>query len=89
MERSRLKLYNTPLHKFAEGSAVTEGVIELIMSFGKNPVKVTTIVNFIIVDQPSFYNAVLGRPTLYAIKAITLIYHYALKFLTKAIVGVL
>lgn len=53
------------------------------MSFVKSSTKVTIIVNFIVVDQPSFYDTILGRSTLYAIKATTSIYHYALKFLTR------
>ena len=58
------------------------------MSFGKSPTKVTIMVNFIVVDQPSSYNVVLGRPTLYALKATTSIYQYTLKFPTEARVGV-
>ena len=46
------------------------------------------MVNFIVVDQLSSCNTVLGRPTLYALKATTSIYHYALKFPTEAGVGV-
>ena len=88
LERSQLKPYTTPLHGFAEGSVVPEGVIELTVSFGKSPTKVTTMVNFIVVDQPSSYNVVLGRPTLYALKATTSIYHYTLKFPTEVGIGV-
>ena len=89
IERSQLKPYTTPLHGFAGGSVILEGVIELILSFEKIPTKVTTMVNFIVLNQPSSYNVVLGRPTLYALKATTSIYHYTLKFPTEAGVGVM
>lgn len=84
LEISQLKPYTTPVHRFIGGSIVPEGVIGFTMSFEKSPTKVTTIVNSIIVDQPSSYNDVLRSLTLYTIKAITLIYHYAFKFPTKA-----
>ena len=87
LERSQLKPYTTSLHGFAGGSVVPEGVIELLLSFRKSPTKVTTIVNFIVVDQSSSYNVVLGRLTLYAIKGTTSIYHYALKFQLKLELG--
>ena len=83
LEISRVKPYTTPLYGFAGGSVVPEGVIEFTVSFGKSPTKVTTMVNFIMVDQSSSYNVVLGRLTLYVIKATTSIYHYALKFQLK------
>lgn len=50
LERLRLKPYATPLHGFVRGSIVSKGVIKITVSFGKSPTKVTTIVNFIIVD---------------------------------------
>ena len=87
LERSRVKPYTTPFHGLAGGSVVPEGVIELLLSFRKSPTKVTTIVNFIVVDQSSSYNVVLGRLTLYAIKGTTSIYHYALKFQLKLELG--
>ena len=68
LERSQLMPYITLSHGFAGGSVILEGMIELVVSFGKNPTKVTSIVQFIVVDQPSAYNSVLGRLTLYAIK---------------------
>ncbi|XP_024037019.1 uncharacterized protein LOC127898886 [Citrus sinensis] len=88
LERSQLKPYTTPLHGFARGSVVLEGVIELTVSFEKSPTKVATMVNFNVVYQRSSYNTILERPTLYALKVTTSIYHYTLKFPTEARVGV-
>ena len=42
-----------------------------------------------VVKGRSSYNAILGRPTLVAMKAITSIYHLCLKFPTPGGVGVL
>ena len=60
LERSQLMPYTTQLHGFAGGSVIPEGMIELAVSFGKTPTKVTSMVRFIVVDQPSAYNSVLG-----------------------------
>ena len=38
--------------------------------------------NFMVVKGRSSYNAILGRPTLVAMKAVISIYHLCLKFLT-------
>ncbi|GFY99885.1 hypothetical protein Acr_13g0012850 [Actinidia rufa] len=43
--------------------------------------------DFIVVDCPSPYNAILGRPTLGGIKAITSTYHLKLKFPTPTGIG--
>ncbi|XP_065004140.1 uncharacterized protein LOC135636379 [Musa acuminata AAA Group] len=43
---------------------------------------------FMVVDLPSAYNAILGRPTLNKLKAVVSTYHRAIKFLTLARVEV-
>ena len=44
-------------------------------------------VRFLIVDAPSAYNMLLGRPSLNAIKAIPSVYHMMIKFPTVSGVG--
>ena len=44
--------------------------------------RVTRMVEFIIVDQPSVYNITLGKPTLNALKTVVSTYQLAIKFLT-------
>ncbi|GFZ05117.1 hypothetical protein Acr_17g0006890 [Actinidia rufa] len=52
------------------------------------PVAQTTVwQDFIVVDCPSPYNAILGRPTLGGIKAITSTYHLKMKFPTLTGIG--
>ena len=46
------------------------------------------MVEFIIVDRPSVYNVILGRPTLNESKAVVSIYHLAMKFPTEGGIGV-
>ena len=43
--------------------------------------------DFLIIDQPSAFNVVLGRPSLRELKAITSIYHLLMKFPMRHGVG--
>ena len=45
------------------------------------------MVNFLVINQPSAFNAVLGRLSLKALKAITSMYHLLIKFPTPSSVG--
>ena len=40
---------------------------------------VTMMVEFIVVDRPSVYNVILGRPTLNVLKVVVSTYHLAMK----------
>lgn len=46
------------------------------------------MVEFIIVDKPSVYNIIIGRPTLNALDAVVSTYHMAMKFPTLTEVGI-
>ncbi|GMN42449.1 hypothetical protein TIFTF001_011665 [Ficus carica] len=52
------------------------------------PKKATKMVEFIVVDRPSVYNVILGRPTLNALKAVVSTYHLAMKFPINDGIGV-
>ena len=47
----------------------------------------TTTARFLVVDAPSTYNMLLGRPSLKVIKAIPSAYHMMIKFPTTSRVG--
>ena len=47
----------------------------------------TKDVNFLVVDCSSFYNTIIGRPTLNSWKAVTSTYHLSVKFPTEHEVG--
>ena len=63
------------------------GVITLPLTVGEYPRESYVMADFLVIDQPSPFNAVLGRPALKALKAITSIYHLLLKFPTPNRVG--
>ena len=58
-----------------------------MLTLGDPPCQATTVVKFLIVDAPSAYNMLLGRPSLNAIKAIPSAYHMMIKFPTTGGVG--
>ena len=63
------------------------GSIQLVLTLGDPPCQVTTTTRFLVVDAPSAYNMLLGRPSLNAIKAIPSAYHVMIKFPTISRVG--
>ena len=58
-----------------------------MLTLGDPPCQATTAVKFLIVDAPSAYNMLLGRPSPNAIKAIPSAYHMMIKFPTTGGVG--
>ena len=58
------------------------GVITLPMTVGEYPRQSCVMANFLVINQPPAFNAVLGGPSLRALKAITSIYHLLMKFPT-------
>ena len=63
------------------------GSIQLVLTLGEPPCQATTTARFLIVDAPSAYNMLLGRPSLNAIRAIPSAYHMIIKFPTVNGVG--
>ncbi|GFY91230.1 hypothetical protein Acr_07g0014260 [Actinidia rufa] len=63
------------------------GWINLPITLGTEPHQTTVWQDFIVVDCPSPYNAILGRPMLGIIKAITSTYHLKMKFPTLTGIG--
>ncbi|GFY98929.1 hypothetical protein Acr_13g0003300 [Actinidia rufa] len=63
------------------------GWINLPITLGTEPQQTTVWQDFIVVDCPSPYNSILGRPTLGRIKAITSTYHLKMKFPTLTGIG--
>ena len=56
-----------------------KGIISLSVTTGTYHAQVTKYINFPIVDCPSSYNVILGRPTLNRLKAATLMYYLKVK----------
>ncbi|KAL5578025.1 hypothetical protein UlMin_019724 [Ulmus minor] len=63
------------LYGFTGDSVSSEGVLNLPIELGTHPCQHIQSVNFVVVDCPSSYNAIIRRPTLNAIRAVTSTYH--------------
>ena len=80
--REKLKPVNTHLRGFSREKVLPLGIIQLVLTLGDPSCQATMTVRFLIVDAPSAYNMLLGRPSLNAIKAISSAYHMVIKFPT-------
>ena len=85
--REKLEPVNTHLRGFSGEKVLPLGSIQLVLTLGEPPCQATTTARFLIVDAPSAYNMLLGRPFLNAIKAIPSAYHMIIKFPTIHGVG--
>ncbi|XP_074557051.1 uncharacterized protein LOC141813040 [Curcuma longa] len=70
----------TSLFGFTGNEVQPLGQITLAISLGEESLRRTRRVPFTIVDAPSAYNVILGRPTLSAFSAVVSTYHQKMKF---------
>ena len=87
IEREKLEPINTHMRGFSGEKVLPLGSIQLVLTLGDSPCQTTTTTRFLIVDAPSAYNMLLGRPSLNVIKAIPSVYHMMIKFPTVNRVG--
>ncbi|XP_050258795.1 uncharacterized protein LOC126703759 [Quercus robur] len=85
--RDQLRPVNSPLVGFGGMKVQPVGTISLSVVVGAYPRQITKDVNFLVVDCPSSYNAIIGRPTLNSWKTVTSTYHLSVKFPTEHGVG--
>ena len=87
LRRDQLRPVNSPLVGFDEMKVQPVGIILLSVVVGAYPQQITKDVNFLVVDCSSSYNAIIGRPTLNSLKAVTSTYHLSVKFRIEYGVG--
>ena len=87
IRREKLEPVSTHLRGFSGEKVLPLGLIQLVLTLEDPPCQATTTVRFLIVDAPSAYNVLLGRPSLNAIKVIPSAYHMVIKFPTTNGVG--
>ena len=85
--RERMEPVITHLRGFSGEKVVPLGSIQIVLTLGDPPCQATMTARFLVVDAPSAYNMLLGRPSLNAIKAIPSAYHMMIKFPTVSGVG--
>ncbi|KAL5568843.1 hypothetical protein UlMin_025418 [Ulmus minor] len=70
------------LSGFTGDSISSEGILNLPVELGSSPCQHIQAVDFVLVDCPSPYNAIIGHPTLNKIRSVTSTYHLLVKFPT-------
>ena len=86
--KEKLEPVNAYLRGFSEERVLPLGSIQLVLTLGDPPCQATTTVRFLIVDAPSAYKMLLGRPSLNTIRTIPSAYHMVIKFLIANGVGI-
>ena len=82
LKNNDLRPSSNLIYSFTGDSVTPMGVITLPISVREYPRESCVMYDFLVIDQQSAFNAVLGRPSLRALKAITSIYHLLMKFPT-------
>ena len=85
--REKLEPVNACLRGFSGERVLLLGSVQLVLTLGDPPCQATTTMRFLIVEAPSAYNMLLGRPSLNAIRAVPSAYHMVIKFPTENGVG--
>ncbi|XP_075483729.1 uncharacterized protein LOC142523882 [Primulina tabacum] len=82
-----LEAVETALFGFAGHVVYPEGEIVLPLTLGSQNLKKTLMTSFIVVDSPSSYNIILGRPAMNELRAVVSTYYQKIKFPVGARVG--
>ncbi|KAL0462137.1 UNVERIFIED_CONTAM: hypothetical protein Slati_0101300 [Sesamum latifolium] len=77
-----LEKVNTSLYGFAGEVVHPRGMVSLPLTMGRGTTPKTWLLKFLVVDVPSAYNVILGRPTLNTFQAMVSTYHMKIKFPT-------
>ncbi|KAL0457901.1 UNVERIFIED_CONTAM: hypothetical protein Slati_0417300 [Sesamum latifolium] len=82
-----LEKVNTSLYGFAGEVVHPRGMVSLPLTMGRGTACKTYLLKFLVVDIPSAYNVILGRPTLNTFQAVISTYHMKIKFPTPGAIG--
>ncbi|GMH25256.1 hypothetical protein Nepgr_027099 [Nepenthes gracilis] len=87
LKKNQLKPAEGPLYGLDNEPVPVQGTIQLEVTLGTYPKTASRMLTFLVVDLPSVYNAILGRPCLTTFEAVTSIPHLKIKFPTPYGVG--
>ena len=83
VEPKRLRPFESLIVSFSGDKVYPRGIVTLTVTADSYPCQVTNKHNFLVVNSPSSYNVIIGRPTLNRWKAATFTYCLKVKFPTK------
>ena len=87
LDLKRLCPFDSPLVSFSGDRVYPKGIVTLMVTAGSYLVQLTRQVDFLVVDCPTSYNVIIGRPTLNKWKAATSTYCLKVKFPTDKGIG--
>ena len=87
LDEKRLRPFGSSLVSFSGDRVYPKGIITLTVIVGTHPRQLTRQLDFLVIDCPSSYNVIIGRPTLNRWKAATSTYCLKVKFPTDSGVG--
>uniref|UniRef100_A0A2N9EZK9 Reverse transcriptase domain-containing protein n=1 Tax=Fagus sylvatica TaxID=28930 RepID=A0A2N9EZK9_FAGSY len=87
LDKDKLRPMDATLVGFTGDKVCPVGIVTLPITVGTHPKTVSKTVDFLVVNCPSAYNAIIGRPTLNRLRAVTSTYHLLLKFPTEHGIG--
>ena len=87
LDQKRLRPFESFLFSFSGDRVYPKGIVTLTITVGTHPRQLTRQLDFLVVDCPSSYNVIIGRPTLNRWKAATSTYCLKVKFPTNNEVG--
>ena len=64
LDLGRLRPFDSPLISFSGDKVYPKGIVTLTVIVGVYPRQLTCQLDFLVVDCPSSYNVIIGRPTL-------------------------
>ncbi|GAU35488.1 hypothetical protein TSUD_384430 [Trifolium subterraneum] len=82
-EENLVPYVGSDLQGFNGSTTKPWGYVDLIVTFGENKAMKSVKVKFLVVDCPSLYNCLIGRPTLAELFAVSSTIHLKLKYYTK------
>jgi hypothetical protein len=87
LDKEKLRPMKAPFVGFTGDKICLVGIVTLPITIDTYPKQVSKTVDFLDVDCPSAYNAIIGRPSLNRLRAMTSTYHLLIKFPTKHGIG--
>ena len=76
----KLRPFDSPLISFSGDRVYPKGIVTPMVTVGTHPRQLTRLLDFLVVDCPSSYNVIIGRPTFNHWKATTSTYCLEVKF---------
>ena len=87
LDLGRLLPFDSPFISFSGDRVYPKGIVSLTVTVGAHSRQLTRLLDFLVVDCPSSYNVIIGRPTFNHWKATTSTYCLEVKFPIENSVG--